>query len=392
MAGPTPDTSAGRLQREAVQQKWMGAYAPARHVDPVLALVAIGLSLLGLVFIYSATHPILERAGLDPLFHVNRQLVSLGIGLVAMVVAAAIDYRVLRVWAPVLYVLSIALLLTLAIVGEAVSGSARWLVVGGFQFQPSELAKPALIVVLAALFHERRESALGLRALVEAVALAAVPMVLVLAQPDLGTAMVFVAIAFVVLLLARVRVRYMAALAVIGVLSIVGALQLDLIQEYQLERLTAFLNPESADVQDDLYNLNQAQIAIGSGQLAGQGLFQGTQTQLSYVPENHTDFIFTVPAEELGFIGAALLLGLYALLLSRAIRIATMSRDTFGTLVAGGVVAVIAFQVFINVGMSLGVMPITGLPLPFLSYGGTSLIATFILIGILQSVHMRRFV
>ena len=391
MAGPIPDTSAGRLQREAVQQKWMGAYAPARHVDPVLALVAIGLSLLGLVFIYSATHPVLERAGIDPLYHVNRQLISLGVGLVAMVVAAAVDYRVLRVWAPVLYVLSIALLLTLAFVGEAVSGSARWLVVGGFQFQPSELAKPALIVVLAALFHERRESALGLRALVEALVLAALPMGLVLAQPDLGTAMVFVAITFVVLLLARVRVRYMVALAVIGVFSIVGALQLDLIQEYQLERLTSFLNPEAADVQDDLYNLNQAQIAIGSGQLAGQGLFQGTQTQLSYVPENHTDFIFTVPAEELGFIGAALLLGLYALLLSRAIRIAAMSRDTFGTLVAGGVVAVIAFQVFINVGMSLGVMPITGLPLPFLSYGGTSLIANFILIGILQSVHMRRY-
>ena len=391
MAGTTPDTSAGRLQREAVQQKWMGAYAPARHVDPVLALVAIGLSLLGLVFIYSATHPVLERAGVDPLYHVNRQLVSLGVGLVAMVIAAAIDYRVLRVWAPVLYVLSIALLLTLTFVGEAVSGSTRWLVIAGFQFQPSELAKPALIVVLAALFHERRESALGLRALVEALVLAALPMGLVLAQPDLGTAMVFVAITFVVLLLARVKVRYMAALAVIGVVSIIGALQLDLIQEYQLERLTSFLNPEAADVQDDLYNLNQAQIAIGSGQLAGQGLFQGTQTQLSYVPENHTDFIFTVPAEELGFIGAALLLGLYALLLSRAIRIAAMSRDTFGTLVAGGVVAVIAFQVFINVGMSLGVMPITGLPLPFLSYGGTSLIANFILIGILQSVHMRRY-
>ena len=391
MSSAAQDASAGRLQREAVQQKWMGAYAPARHVDPVLALVAIGMSLLGLVFIYSATHPILERSGLDPLVYVNRQLISLAIGMVAMIVAAAIDYRVLRVWAPVLYVGSIVLLIVLAIVGEAVSGSARWLVVGGFQFQPSELAKPALIVVLAALFHERREDALGLRALVEAVVLAAVPMVLVLAQPDLGTAMVFVAITFAVLLLARVRVRYMAALAVIGVLSIVGALQLDLIQEYQLERLTSFLNPEAADVQDDLYNLNQAQIAIGSGQLAGQGLFQGTQTQLSYVPENHTDFIFTVPAEELGFIGGALILGLYALLLSRGFRIAAMSRDTFGTLVAGGVVAVIAFQVFINIGMSLGLMPITGLPLPFLSYGGTSLIATFILIGILQSIHMRRY-
>ena len=391
MATAFEDVSEGRRQREAVQRTWTGVHAPARHVDPLLALTAVALSLLGLVFIYSATSPVLESGGLDPLLFVNRQLIALGVGLAAMAVAMSVDYRVLQVWAPVLYGVAIVMLIVLAIVGEAVSGSARWLVIGGLQFQPSELAKPALIVVLAALFHERRESALGLRALVEALALAAVPMVLVILQPDLGTAMVFVAITFAVLLLARVRVRYMAALAVIGVVSILGALQLDLIQEYQLERLTSFLNPEAADVQDDLYNLNQAQIAIGSGQLAGQGLFEGTQTQLSYVPENHTDFIFTVPAEELGFLGSSLVLGLFGMLLYRGLRIAALSRDTFGTLIAGGVVAVIAFQAFINIGMSLGLMPITGLPLPFLSYGGTSLISTFILIGILQNVHMRRF-
>jgi rod shape determining protein RodA len=385
------DPMKGRRQREAVQRTWMGAYAPIRHIDPVMILLAIGISLLGIVFIFSATEPKLLRSGGNPMYYVNRQLVALALGVVAMVVAAAVDYRILRMWAPFLYLLSIGLLVAVNLVGETAGGAARWITIGGFQFQPTEFAKPGLIVALAALFHERRESALGLRALVEACVLAAVPMALTLLQPDLGTAMVFVAITFGVLLLARVRVRYMAALAVIGVMSIIGVLQVDLLADYQRQRLTSFLQPETADMQAELYNLNQAQIAIGSGQVAGQGLFQGTQTRLSYVPENHTDFIFTALAEETGFIGSAVLLGLYGLLLSRALRVAATSRDTFGTLVAGGIVAVFAFQIFINIGMSLGIMPITGLPLPLFSYGGTSLIATFVMVGILENVYMRRY-
>ena len=386
------DERSGRLAREAVQEKWMGAYAPTRHIDPLLILSALGLTAIGLVFVYSATFRRLEDAEGDPTAFVTRQLMAFGIGLIAALCVNIFDYRVFRAWSLALYGMSVALLVLVLFQGEVVNGARAWLQVGGFQFQPSELAKAALIVMLAALFHERREEALGLRALVEALLIAALPMTLILLQPDFGTFMVFVAIVCGVLLLARVRVRYMAALAVIGVLAILGALQMELVKDYQVARITSFLNAEDADTQAAGWNVNQAQIAVGSGQFLGQGLFQGSQAALGYVPENHTDFIFTVVAEETGFVGAIVVLGLYALLLSRGLRIAALSRDTFGTLLAGGVVAILAFQLFINVGMTVGLMPVTGLPLPFVSYGGTSLIASWIMIGLLQNVHMRRFV
>jgi rod shape determining protein RodA len=379
-----------RLVRESVQRHWSGRYGPARNVDPLLLVAVVGLVTLGLVVVYSATQHRLELIGADPMHFVNRQLVALGLGVVAMLVVAAIDYRIYRVWAPVIYAVSIVMLIITAATGTTVNASRAWIVFGGFQFQPAELAKPALILMLAALFHERREEALGMRALVEAVTLAAVPIGLILLQPDLGTAIVFVAITFGVLLLARVRVRYMIALAAIGIVSMAGAYQLDILQAYQVERLTTFLNAAEADPQSAGYNVNQAIIAVGSGQISGQGLFQGTQTSLGYVPESHTDFIFTVIGEELGFLGAALLLGLYALLLWRALRIAATARDTLGMLICAGIIAVFSFQLFINVGMAVGIMPVTGLPLPFVSYGGTSLIGSLLMIGLLQNVYMRR--
>jgi rod shape determining protein RodA len=379
-----------RLAREAVQRKWAGAYAPWRHIDPVLVLAALGLTAYGLVMIYSASFHGLEARGADPMHYVTRQALALVIGVFAMVAVTVFDYRVFRAWAPLLYVVSVLTLVMTILTGTTVNAARAWIVVAGFQFQPAELAKPALIIMLAALFHERREEALGLRALTEALLFASIPTVLILAQPDLGTAIVFVAIVFGVLLLARVRVRYMVALALIGVLSLFGALQLNVLKEYQVARLTSFLDRE-ADALGVAYNVNQAQIAVGSGQVTGQGLFQGTQTSLAYVPENHTDFIFTVVGEELGFLGATVLLALFALVLWRALRIAALSRDTFGTLLAGGIIAVLSFQLFINVGMSIGIMPVTGLPLPFVSYGGTSLIGSFIMIGLLENVHMRRY-
>ncbi len=385
------DERAGRQAREAVGRKWRNAYAPSRHLDPVLVLAALVLSAFGLLMIYSATFFRLEQQGLDPLYYVNRQMVSLGIGIVGMAVMTVFDYRVYRAWSLLLYAATSLLLLVVLAQGQVINGSKAWLVIAGFQFQPSELSKVALIVILAALFSERREEALGLRALVEALAIAAVPMALILLQPDFGTFLVFVAIVFGVLLLARVRVRYMVALAVIGLLAFAAVLQSGQLEDYQVDRLTSFINPEGADPQGAAYNVNQAQIAIGSGQFAGQGLFSGTQTKLSYVPENQTDFIFTVVGEELGFLGSALMLGAFVVLLWRAIRIAALSRDTFGTLLAGGVIAVFAFQVFINVGMAIGIMPVTGLPLPFVSYGGTSLIGSFLMVGLLLNVHMRRF-
>ena len=225
----------------------------------------------------------------------------------------------------------------------------------------------------------------------EALAFAGFPMVLILLQPDFGTFVVFVAITFGVLLLARVRVLHIFVLVAVGVLAIVAALQLNIVKGYQLDRITAFVDPESADPRGTAYNVTQAQIAVGSGQLLGQGLFAGSQTNSRFVPENQTDFIFTVVGEETGFLGSMVMLTLFAVLLWRAVRIAALSRDTFGTLIAAGVIATFAFQLFINVGMAIGIMPVTGLPLPFISYGGTSLIASLAMVGLLQNVHMRRF-
>jgi rod shape determining protein RodA len=387
---PYDDPRSGRLAREQVAQKWMGAYTPTRHLDPLLILAVITLSGFGMLMIYSATFFGLEQRGADTLFYVNRQMVSLGLGIAGMIVVTLFDYRAYRAWSLLLYGGSVLLLLLVLAQGQVINGSKAWLVIGGFQFQPSELAKVSLIVMLATLFHERREDSLGLRALVEALAIAAVPMALILLQPDFGTFLVFVAIVFGVLLLARVRVRYMVALAVLGMAAFFVMLQSEMLADYQVARLTSFINPDAADP-DDIWNVNQAQIAIGSGQLIGQGLFEGSQTKLAYVPENQTDFIFTVVGEELGFFGSAIMLGLFALLLWRAIRIAALSRDAFGTLICSGVIAVFGFQVFINVGMAIGIMPVTGLPLPFVSYGGTSLIGSFLMLGLLLNVHMRRF-
>ena len=387
---PYDDPRQGRIAREAVAQKWVGAYSPTRHIDPLLIMAALGLTGVGMVMIYSATFFRLEQQDIDTLFYVNRQMISLGVGILGMVVVTMFDYRAYRGFSPVVYGGSLLLLVFVLVAGTEINGSKAWLVIGAFQFQPSELAKVGLIVMLAALFNERREESLGLRALVEALAVSAVPMGLILLQPDFGTFLVFVAIVFGVLLMARVRVRYMVALAFLGIAAFAFVLTSGALEDYQVARLTSFVNPEGADPKY-VYNVNQAQIAIGSGQLFGKGLFEGTQTKLAYVPENQTDFIFTVVGEETGFAGAAAVLGLFVLLLWRAIRIAAMSRDAFGTLIAGGVIAVFAFQVFINVGMAIGIMPVTGLPLPFVSYGGTSLIGSYLMIGLLLNIHMRRF-
>lgn len=377
-----------RDARETVQRQWLGAYAPSRHIDPLLILAALMLSCIGLLFIYSATFHRLPAG--DELRLVQRQSLSLLLGLALMVLAAVVDYRRFRAWSVAAYIGAVALL-GLVLTQPAIKGARAWISVGGFQFQPSEFAKLALILVLAALFHERREDALGMRALVESVLLAAVPMALILLEPDIGTFMVFVAIVFVVLLLARVKIRYMLMLVAIGVLAIGGALQLELVKGYQLERVTTFLNPDEADVRGTYWNVAQAQIAVGSGQFAGKGLFRGSQAALGYVPENHTDFVFTVVGEETGFVGSMALLATYGLLLSRGIRIAAMARDTFGRLLAGGIVAAFLVHLLINVGMNVGMMPVTGLPLPFISYGGTNLIVSLAMVGLLQNIHMRRF-
>ena len=381
-----------RMMRQRVQDRWMDAYAPVRHLDPVLIGTALVLTGLGMAMIYSATALRLQQQGLPEHFYVTKQLVALAVGLVVMVVAAVPDYRWTRSYSALLYVGSVVLLVAvLTPLGTVVNGSQRWISFGGFNLQPSEIAKVAVILALAALLHEQKGRP-GPLTLLAGLVLVAVPTGLVFLEPDLGTSITFVWLAFVLFLVGGVKARYLLGLGALGVGGVVAALRLDFISEYQQERLTAFLNADvSGTAQTIRYQTEQAAIAIGSGQFGGKGYLAGTQNSLSYVPENHTDFIFTVVGEEFGFFGATIVLGLFAILLWRGLRIAMMAKDMFGTLVASGVAGLLLLQLFVNVGMTVGIMPVTGMPLPFLSYGGTSLIVWFGLVGLLLNIHMRRF-
>jgi rod shape determining protein RodA len=361
-----------------------------RHIDPVLVGAAIALAAIGLFAIYSATHQSLAAVDLDPGRFVKRQVTFLAVGLVVLLLAASFDYRMLKVYAGMIYVSSLVLLLLVRTpLGTSVKGAQRWFELFGFQLAPSEVAKLALIAMLAAFLSEIRGD-LTLQDVFRASGLAAIPAFLVFLQPDLGTSIVFAAILVGMLVVAGARARYLGILALTAAVLIVSGFQVGLVREYQIERLRAFLDPGSVGAAA-LHNREQAEIAIGSGGLTGVGYLQGTQTNLDFVPEQHTDFVFTVVGEEFGFLGAFALLALYALLLWRAFRIALLSRDPFGTLLATGIGSMLALQVFVNIGMNVGIMPITGIPLPFVSYGGSSLLLNCAAIGLLLNVHMRRF-
>jgi rod shape determining protein RodA len=381
-----------RLGWEAASERPMAWRAPWRHVDLTVVLAACGLAVLGLAAIYSSTFASLRAQGLPEGLIMRRQLLNLGLGLAGMAVVALVDYRRLQAWAGVVFGAVVLVLgLVLTPLGSTSNGAQSWFSLGAYQVQPSEYAKVAMIVVLAAVFGSAREPP-GLRQL--AVGLAAVGVVcgLILLQPDFGTFMVFVPILFGVLLVGGVRLRWLLVLALVGSVGVVGMFKLNVLKEYQKERLTAFIDP-SADPEGRgyTYNARQALIAIGSGGVTGKGYLRGTQTNLQYVPEQKTDFVFTVVGEELGFAGAMLLLALLALLAWRGLRIAAVARDPFGTLIAAGVVTMLVFQAFVNIGMTIGIMPITGIPLPFVSYGGSSLVSSFLAVGLLESVHMRRY-
>jgi rod shape determining protein RodA len=377
------DLAAGRMvtsERRAI-----------RHVDPVLIAAAIGLAVIGLFAIYSATHQSLAAVGLDPGRFVKRQLTFLAVAVMVLALAASFDYRLLKVYAGIVYVSSLVLLILVRTpLGTSVKGAQRWFEVFGFQLAPSEIAKLALIAMLAAILSEVRGE-LTVRDVFRTATLAAIPALLVFLQPDLGSSIVFAAILVGMLVVAGARVRYLALLGLTAVVLIVAGFQVGLVREYQIERLKAFLDPASVS-EDALHNREQAEIAIGSGGLTGVGFLKGSQTNLDYVPEQHTDFVFTVVGEEFGFAGAAVLLSLYGLLLWRAFRVAMLSRDPFGSYLAAGIASMFALQMFVNVGMNVGIMPITGIPLPFVSYGGSSLLLNFAAVGLLLNVHMRRFV
>lgn len=363
--------------------------SPWRHIDVVLLAATLAISAIGILMVYAATR---GPGGVEPVetFYLKRQAVFVLMGLVVMGITAFIDYRRFRDFAPIIYGAAVVLLaLVLSPLGSERQGTQAWFEIGGFQLQPSEFAKVAVIIGLAALMAQFRWE-LTLPRLLLCLTVAGVPLALITLQPDLGTALVVVAIIAGLLLVGGARFRQLGALVLIAALALVAVLRSDVLEDYQRARLTSFLD-QSSDLQGSAYNQNQSQIAIGAGGFAGKGLFQGTQTRLRNVPEQHTDFIFTAVGEELGLLGTATLLALFGIIVLRIWRIAQLSRDGFGTLLCAGVLAMLLFQVFQNVGMTMGIMPITGIPLPFVSYGGSSALATFAAIGLVLNVHMRRF-
>jgi rod shape determining protein RodA len=346
--------------------------------DPVLIGSALALAALGVVLVGAAT----RRHGAT---FTARQLLWVAAGAAALAATSMVDLGALRRRANVLYVAGlVGLALVLSPLGASTNGAQAWFSVGPLALQPAELMKPLLVMALAA-HGARAGGPLDGRRLLGALVLLGVPVGLVLLQPDLGTAMLLVSLTVGVVAVAGARVRHLALLGLLGVVAVVGVLRAGVLAPYQVERLTGFLH-QSADPRGASWNLEQAKIAIGSGGLAGEGLFSGSQTRLAYVPEQHTDFVFTVVGEELGLVGGATVLGLFGLLAWRIWRAAWLTADPFGALCCAGVLAMLVFQVTENVGMTMGITPITGIPLPFLSYGGSSMVASFAAVGLAANV------
>ncbi len=367
----------------------LGGRIPLKHMDVGLLIAVLGLAVLGCMMVFSATHHYATVFfGLSSTYYLKRQVLFVVLGIAAMVLFAAVDYRLLKAWAPVAYAAIVLLLVAVRTpLGTSALGSQRWFQVAGFQFSPSLFSRLVLAAMMAAFLSEIRGE-IDARRLVRALVIAGIPMALVFIQPDIGTTIILTTIAVTELVVAGTRARYLVVLTLVATVAIVGAFQLHIIKQYQLQRLTGFMD-QSANTQAANYNLLQSKIAIGSGGLWGAGYLHGTQTNLAFVPEQYTDFVFTVVGEELGFVGAVGLLALYALLLWRTYRIALLAKDPFGTFLATGIGAMVMIQMFVNIGMTIGIMPITGIPLPFLSYGGSALIADFSAMGILQSIRMR---
>jgi rod shape determining protein RodA len=377
-----------RRMRDRAESVFRERITPAwRHIDVMLPLAALGLAALGVLMVLSATR------GTDPdhydMGFMQRQLVYSIVGFVLMVLVASFDYRRLRSLAWLPYVATLLLLVLVLAIGSATRGSQAWFELGSFQMQPSELSKIAVIVAVAALLAGRK-APLKLRLVGLSLVLVGIPLALILMQPDLGTGLAFGAIAVGVLLAAGTRTRHLVLLTAFVTMACVGVLNSDYLDEYQRDRLTTFLDQEN-NQREESYNLDQSKIAVGSGGPFGAGLFDGTQTRLGNVPEQHTDFIFAAAGEELGFAGSATILALFSILAWRIWRTAQVAQDRFGTILCIGVLTMIVFQAFQNIGMTIGIMPITGLPLPFMSYGGSSVISAWLAIGLVLNVHMRRF-
>ena len=381
---------AGR-QRIPLRRDTVDLAALVRRLDLVLLLAAGALVGYGLWAVSGITR--FDIPG-DPSYFVVRQAIAAAVGGVGLVVAAAIPTSFYRRYWRAIYVGAIGLMVVVFAFAEAIRGSKRWIDIGPIQFQPSEFGKVLFVLAIAGFLVERQRDLGRLRTVATAIALGAAPMLLVFLQPDLGTALVYVAALSAVLFVAGVRWVHLALLAglavtlALGVLWFLPASGIEVLKPYQTARLTGFANPD-ADPSGLTYNVKQSITAVGSGGLDGRGVSEASQTRFDYLPEHATDFVFASFSEQRGFFGTAILLMLYLLVVWRGLRVITVAGDLYGAIVAGGVVFAFLFQVFVNVGMTMGIAPVTGIPLPFVTVGGSSMVANLVAIGVLQGIHAR---
>ncbi len=373
--------SAGFNERDTQGPLWI-------RVDVSIVLLAVGLVCMGSLVVYSATRGLPDpETGLVDRSVLEKQLVFVGAGAFLAAVIATIDYRKTRLAVPFIYVGTVLLLVGLFVLGENFNGATSWYSFGFITLQPSEFAKLTLIVALASWFSSAQSrDGLQLLNVMAGLGLAGVFAALVLVQPDFGTVMVYAAIVAGIIVVAGVAMRHVVAVLSVVALGIALMIQQGFLRETQLNRFTAFVDPENVA----RYNVNQSEIAIGNGGLTGKGLFQGTQNNNSLVPEKETDFIFSVLGEEFGFVGGAVLLTLFGLLLLRIWRVAHLAEDEYGRLICVGVFSMFLFQAFQSVGMNMGMMPVTGIPLPLISAGGSSMITSLLALGLVENVHAHR--
>jgi rod shape determining protein RodA len=391
-SAPRPGVFSARPRRSLLPRVF-ARNSVLRRMDWLLVLMVAALSAIGTVLVWSATEPSLITAGEDSRTYLKKQLLWVVIGLALMFAVSFADTRQLRSWAPMFYGATLlGLLAVLTPLGSDVNGAHAWIALpGGFQIEPSEFAKVALVLIIASVFSHARGGTPGIRSVLLALAGAAPLLALVVIEPALGVALVLAVTTAAMIVLSGIRLRVVAAFAAILAVGIGAAGGVHLLKSYQLTRFTSFLHPNT-DLSGVGYNAAQAKIAVGSGGMFGTGLFHGQLIAGNFVPSQQTDFIFTVAGEELGFVGTITIVVLLGVVIIRALRIASRADDLFGMLVASGVAIWFAFQSFVNIGMTIGIMPITGLPLPFVSYGGSAIFADMIAIGLLQSVHRRRSV
>jgi rod shape determining protein RodA len=364
-----------------------------RNFDNLLNLAVIGLLFIGTLLVYAGTREWFRSYDLDPEYYLKRHTLNILIGSLLAYGTTLIDYRLLRAYTPIIWLTAVIGLVIVLIpgLGSEINGAQAWISLpGGFQFQPAELAKIAIIVGIAMIMADRENAHDDPNDLdvLKALAISAVPVLLIVAQPDLGTVLIISAAILAMISASGAPSRWVIGLLILAVIGVFTAIQTGAVSQYQIARLQSFVDP-SADPQATGYQLRQSRITIGSGGILGKGLFNGPQTNGRFVPEQQTDFIFTVAGEELGFIGCSVILALYLLFFLRAFAICRRSSDLFGRLVCIGVIAWFSFQTFENIGMTMGLMPMTGVPLPFLSYGGSSMFANLIGVGLLQNVHSR---